>query len=141
MKHHAPHHSHKTEHHAHKTEHHAHHAKPAEQKAEVYVGIPDVVAVRKPLLEAARLSVLAGASQQKLIDIQDRKLAIRTNLSQVAKDMRTELARLKMVLPHRDVPLHPSESHPVDAPKKPVEHRVDKIAAALAAIEERMKQL
>jgi len=138
MKHHETHHKHP----AHKHVHHVHHAKPADQNAEVYVGIPDPVAVRRPLLEGARIAIMTGPIQDKLIEIQDQKLTIRTNLSQVVKDMKNEITRLKMVLPHREIAVqHVKEEHHAAAAAKPVQHRVDKIAEALAAIEERMRSL
>jgi hypothetical protein len=109
-----------------------------EHDAELYVGLPDPAAVRKPLLEAARVAVGTGRMQGTLLHLQDQKFAVRTDIARVLKELRDELARLQMILPHRDL----KEAPPPPAVKKKVlDSRVDKIAAALAEIEERMKAL
>jgi asparagine synthetase B (glutamine-hydrolysing) len=128
---------------AHVVHHPVHHVvkhekpEPKSHEAELFVGLNDPAAFRKPLLEAARIAIAAGRVQEHLHNLQDRKLALRSELAVVVKDLHHEVTRLQMILPFREV-----KETAVVAPKaKPIEHRVDKIAAALAEIEARMKEL
>lgn len=108
----------------------------------LYVGFPDASALRRDVLEAARKSVTTQKAHERLREIQDQKLATRTDLVRVLKELRDELAKLQMVLPHREVkepaapPVQVSE-----AKKRAVDSKVDKIEAALAEIEERLRAL
>jgi hypothetical protein len=132
----APHHH--VKHHEVHHQHPAHKSEAKSHEAELYVAIMEPVTVRKPMLEAARIAISAGRVQAELHRIQDEKLLLRSELVTVIKDIHHEITRLQMVLPYRDV----KEIQPLAPPKaKPIEHKVDKIAEALAEIEARMKSL
>jgi hypothetical protein len=104
-----------------------------------YVGFPDPVGVRRPLLEAAKAAVETGRAYERIQAIQDRKLETRTALAKVLGELRESTAKLQTVLPRRDIKDTPTV---LPAPKKKVlDHRLDKIESALAEIEQRMKTL
>lgn len=140
VKHHEVHHA--VHHEVHHAAHPVHHHEPKSHEAELYAGIADPAGIRRPILEAARAAISASRIQDKLQQTQEEKLALRSQLVAVVKDIHHEVTRLQMVLPYRDV----KESTVVSPPPtpraaKPIEHKVDKIAAALAEIEARMNSL
>ena len=113
----------------------------------VYVGFQDSAALRRSVLEAARTSVTSQKAHQRLIQIQDQKLSTRTELAKTLKELRDELSKLQMVLPHRevkDIPLSAAQGAALgsqNGKKKVSESKADKIEAALAEIEQRMRSL
>lgn len=112
-------------------------------EAETYVGLRQPDAVRKPLLEAAKAAVASEKHYETVRSLQEQKLAVRAQLAASLKEMRDELSQLQMILPERDVRdvQTPLKAAPADQKKKVVDHRVDKIEAALAEIENRLKTL
>jgi hypothetical protein len=112
-------------------------------EAETYVGLRQPDAIRKPLLEAAKTAVASEKHYETIRALQEQKLAVRGQLAASLKEVRDELSQLQMILPERDVrdlPTPAQAGAPV-AKKKIVDHRVDKIEAALAEIENRLKTL
>ena len=107
--------------------------------ADTFVGLRDPVAIRRPLLEAAKTAVATARIAEHIAAIQEQKLTVRGDLARTLKELRDELSKLQMILPAREV-----KDTPAVLPagkKKALDHRIDTIAATLAEIENRMKTL
>lgn len=114
--------------------------KEAPQEEAYYVGIDGSVELRRNVLESAKIVVQTVSAHKKVQQIQDEKLKLRTKLVHVIHDLRRDLHDLHVKLPKREVP-EVRASAPAPVTKRRTDSKLDKIEAALAEIEARMKSL
>jgi hypothetical protein len=115
---------------------------PAQEEA-YYVGIEGSVELRRTVLETAKNVVTTVSAHKKIQAIQDEKLRLRTQLVHVIHDLRKDLHELHVKLPKREVPevRTPTPMTASTAKRRAGDSKLDKIEAALAEIEARMRQL
>jgi hypothetical protein len=108
-----------------------------------YVAVTNATEMRRAVLETARAVVYTVHVHNRVRDLQDEKLKLRTDLAHVVRELKEHVHKLETVLPHRDVssaPLPAAVSKSIKKATTP-DHRLDKIEAALSEIEQRMKNL
>lgn len=117
-------------------------AKESQQEESYYVGIEGAVPLRRQILETAKGVVHTVGAHKKLQDIQEEKLRLRTELVRVTHDLRKHLHDLQEKLPVKDLPSAKQPIHGHGTRKKQSsDHKLDKIEAALAEIESRMRSM
>lgn len=103
-----------------------------------YVGIEDPSQVRRAILETAKAVVLSAGMHHRVLDLQDEKLKLRTQLAHTVKEVRTDLEKLESILPHRDVQPNVAIVRAATT-KRVADHHLDKIESALQEIEMRLR--
>jgi hypothetical protein len=116
--------------------------KPSEKTDEMfYVGFSDAATLRRSVLETARAVVQTVHMHHRIRELQDEKLKLRTDLAHLVHEIREDLHKLEHALPKRDVTAHAPAPVQRAAPRRVADHRLDKIEAALAEIEQRMRSV